>query len=233
MATEVKQKQVTGQPSEKSSEERAVDTARHFWERNSKFITYVVTALVLVVGGYFIYKNYIVAPEEQKAQELIWRAQSYYKIDSFAKALNGDGQSGGFLRVISRHGGTRAGNLAKFYAASCYLELGDYNNAIKYLKDYDPDHPLFKIRKYGLLGDAYAEQGKKQEAVDNFTKAATAWEVDEVFTPEYLYRAAMINSELGKTKEAIAQLKQIRDKYPMHPRSGEAEKFLGKLGDLN
>jgi predicted negative regulator of RcsB-dependent stress response len=235
MATEVKQKQVTGHASDKSSEERVVDSARHFWERNSKFITYVVTALVLVVGGWFVYKNYVVAPAEQKADDMIWKAQNFYKIDSFAKALNGDGPSGGFLRVISRHGGTKAGNLAKFYAGSCYLELGDFNNAIKYLKDYDAEHPVMKIRTLGLIGDAYAEQGKKKEAVENYEKAASIWEEDDVNTPEYLFRAAMINAELGKNKEAIAQLKQIKDKYPdsQHARMGEVDKYLGKLGDLN
>jgi tetratricopeptide (TPR) repeat protein len=233
MATEVKQKQVTGQTSEKSSEEKVVETARHFWERNSKFITYVAIALVLVVGGYFAYSSYVVAPAEEKAEDMIWRAQNYYKIDSFAKALNGDGQTPGFLRVVSSHGGTKAGNLAKFYAGSCYLELGDFNNAIKYLQDYNASHPVMKVRKWGLLGDAYAELGKKQEAVEYYTKAAAAWEEDEVDAPEYLFRAALLNSELGKTKEAIAQLKKIREKYPMHMRYAEAEKYLGKLGDLN
>lgn len=233
MATEVKQQQVTGQTPDKSSEDRVVESARHFWDRNSKFITYVVTALVLGVGGYFVYKNYFVAPEEQKAEELIWRAQSYYKIDSFAKALNGDGQSQGFLRVISRHGGTKAGNLAKFYAGSCYLELGDFNNAVKYLKDFSTDQPALKVRANGLLGDAYSELGKKQEAVDYYTKAGSAWQEDEVNSAEYLFRAALLNQELGKNKEAIALLKQIKDKYPMAPRAREADVYLGKLGDLN
>lgn len=233
MATEVKQKQVTGHASDKSSEDRVVDSARHFWERNSKFITYVVTALVLVVGGYFVYKAYVVAPAEQKAEDMIWRAQNYYKVDSFAKALNGDGQAQGFLRVIARHGGTRAGNLAKFYAGSCYMELGDFNNAIKYLKDFDPDQPVLKVRTLGLLGDAYSSLGKKQEAVDYYTKAAAAWEEDDIDTPEYLYRAAMVSQELGKNKEAISLLKQIKDKYPESPRASEADKYLGKLGDLN
>src|ERR1044071_9384070 len=99
MATEVKQKHVTDQTSDKSSEDRVVESAKHFWERNSKFITYVVTALVLVVGGYFAYVNFMVKPEEEKAKELIWNAQNYFKVDSFAKALNGDGQTQGFLRV--------------------------------------------------------------------------------------------------------------------------------------
>lgn len=233
MATEVKQKQVTGQTPDKSSEERAVESARHFWDRNSKFITYVVTALVLVVGGYFVYKNYFVAPEEQKAEDLIWKAQQFYQVDSFAKALNGEGPTQGFLRVISRHGGTKAGNLAKFYAGSCYLELGDYNNAIKYLKDFETDQPAMKVRKNGLLGDAYSEQGKKQEAVDYYTKAGNTWADDDINAPEYLFRAALLNQELGKNKEAIALLKQIKDKYPLNPRASEVDKYLGRLGDLN
>lgn len=233
MATEVKQKQAAGPVEDKSSEQKVVDSARHFWDRNSKFITYVIVGLVLVVGGYFAYKNYVVAPEEQKAEDLIWKAQDFYRVDSFAKALNGDGQTAGFLRVISRHGGTKAGNLARFYAGSCYLELGDFNNAVKYLKDFETDQPALKVRAYGLLGDAYSELGKKQEAVDNYTKAGNAWDEDEINAPEYLFRAALLNQELGKNKEAIALLKQIRDKYPNNMRAGEVDKYLGKLGDLN
>jgi len=233
MATEVKQKQATEPTSKRSSEERVVESAKHFWERNSKFITYVVIGLVLAVGGLFYYKNYVVAPAEEKAEELIWRAQSYYKIDSFAKALNGDGQTAGFLRVISRHGNTKAGNLAKFYAGSCYLELGDFNNAIKYLKDFETDQPVLKVRVNGLLGDAYSELGKKQEAIEYYTKAGNAWTEDDINGPEYLFRAALLSQELGKNKEAIALLKQIKDIYPTSPHAGEADKYLGKLGDLN
>lgn len=173
MATEVKPKQATGPVEPKSSEEKVVETARHFWDRNSKFITYVIVGLILVVGGYFGYKNYVVAPEEQKAEDLIWKAQDFYKVDSFAKALNGDGQTAGFLRVISRHGSTKAGNLAKFYAGSCYLELGDFNNALKYLKDFETDQPALKVRAYGLLGDANSELGKNRKQSTTIQRPAT------------------------------------------------------------
>jgi tetratricopeptide (TPR) repeat protein len=233
MATEVKQKQATGQTTEVSSEEKVVQTARQFWDRNSKFITYTLGVLVLVVGGYFVYKTMFVAPEEKKAEEMIWKAQEYYKVDSFAKALNGDGVNPGFLRVISRHGGTKAGNLAKFYAGSCYLELGDFNNAIKYLKDFSTSQPALKVRAYGLLGDAYSELGKKQEAIEYYTKAGNAFKDDEVNAPEYLFNAALLHQELGKNKEAIALLKRIKDEYPDAARALDVDKYLARMGEVN
>lgn len=233
MATEVKQKQVPEQSTEKSSEERLVDSARTYWERNSKFISYTVIVLVLAVGGYFAYSNFVVAPEERKAEELIWKAQEYYKVDSFAKALNGDGQSAGFLRVISRHGGTKPGNVAKFYAGSCYLQLGDFINAIKYLKEFSTDQPALQVRVNGLLGDAYSELGKKQEAADYYTKAGTIYQDDDINSPEYLFRAALMNQELGKNKEAANLFKQLKDKYPTSQHVLEADKYLGKMGEFN
>jgi tetratricopeptide (TPR) repeat protein len=232
MATEVKQ--VPEQSSEpRSAEERVVDSARDFWANNNKVITYVIAGLVVVIGGYFAYKNFYKAPQEEKAAEAIWKAEDYFRQDSFNLALNGDGLNQGFLKAISKYSGTKAGDLSKFYAGSCYLHMGDFNNAIKYLKDFSTDQIEVKIRATGLLGDAYSELGKKQEAIDYYKKAGTLFDEDDVNSPEYLFRAAMLNQELGKNKDAIDLLHMIKDKYPQSQRAFEADKYLGKLGDLN
>jgi tetratricopeptide (TPR) repeat protein len=231
MATEVKQ--VPEQPIEKSSEERVVDSARDFWGKNNKLITYAVVGLVVVIGGYFAYNQFFKGPAEAKASEAIWKAEDYFRQDSFKLALNGDGKNPGFLKVISGHGGTKAGNLAKFYAGACYMQLGDFNNAIKQLKDFSTNQVEFELRTAGLLGDAHSELGKKPEAIDYYKKAGNLFDKDDVNSPEYLFRAAMLNQELGKNKEAIELLHQIKDKYPNSQRSFEVDKHLGKLGDLN
>ena len=232
MATDVK-KVPEQQPAEKTTEDRVVNTARDFWSNNGKVITYTLVGLVVVVGGYFAYKNFIKAPAEAKAAEAIWKAEDYFKQDSFQLALNGDGINPGFLKAISNHGSTKAGNLAKFYAGSCYLQMGDFNNAIKYLKDFSTDQVEAKIRANGLLGDAYSEIGKKEDAIGYYEKAGTLFEDDDVNSPEYLFRAAMLNQELGKNKDAIELLHTIKDKYPTSQRAMEVDKYLGKLGDLN
>jgi TolA-binding protein len=228
MATQVKK--ASEQASEKSGEERMVETAQQIWQKNSKIISWALTIIIVIIAGYVIYKYYIKLPQEQTASSAMWKAQDYYKLDSFSKALNGDGPNLGFLRVISKYGGTKAGNLSKFYAGSCYLQLGDFNNAIKYLKDFSTDVPEVKNRAYGLLGDAYAETGKKEEAIENYKKAATTYEKDEINSPEYMYRAALLSADAGKTKDAIDLFKELKSKYPRTPRAQEADKYLGKLG---
>lgn len=231
MATDVKQ--VPEQPVVKSTEEKVVDSARDFWGKNNKVITYVLAGLVVVVGGYFAYKNFYKSPAEAKATEAIWKAEDYYRQDSFQLALNGDGVNAGFLRAITKYSGTKAANLSKFYAGACYMQLGDFNNAIKHLKDFSTSQVEVKLRATGLLGDAYSELGKKQEAIDQYKKAGTLFDKDDVNSPEYLFRAAMLNQELGKNKEAIELLHTIKDKYPRSQRAADVDKYLGKLGDLN
>jgi len=227
MATEVKQ--VPEQPVERSSEERVVDSARDFWGKNNKVITYALAGLVVIVGGYFAYTKFYKAPAEAKAAEAIWKAEDYYRLDSFKLALEGDGQNGGFLKAIKNNSGTKAGNLAQFYAGSCYMQLGDFNNAIKYLKDFSTNQVEMEVRATGLLGDAYSELGKKEEAIGYYKKAGTLFDKDDINSPEYLFRAAMLNQELGKNKDAIELLHQIKDKYPSSQRAFEVDKYLGKL----
>jgi tetratricopeptide (TPR) repeat protein len=231
MATEVKQ--VPEQPLERSTEERVVDTARNFWGKNNKVITYALAGLVVIVGGYFAYTKFYKGPAEAKAAEAIWKAEDYYRLDSFKLALEGDGQNGGFLKAIKNHSGTKAGNLAQFYAGACYMQLSDFNNAIKYLKDFSTSQVEVEVRATGLLGDAYSELGKKEEAIGYYKKAGSLFDKDDINSPEYLFRAAMLNQELGKNKEAIELLHQIKDKYPGSQRAFEVDKYLGKLGDLN
>jgi tetratricopeptide (TPR) repeat protein len=208
------------------------DRAHHFWQKYSKLIVSAVLIVLLVVAGYFIYKTYFQAPEEQKASEAMWKAEQYYRMDSARLALNGDGANSGFLKVISKYGGTNAGNLAKFYAGSSYMKLGDYNNAIKYLKDFKTDDKLVSVRATGLLGDAYAETGKKNEAVELYRKAGTMFPEDNFNSPEYLFRAGLLYEDLGKKKEAIDMYQTIKDKYPSTEKGSEIDKYLARLGSV-
>jgi len=204
-----------------------------FWEKNSKAIIYGLLVVVLAVAGFFLYKNFVQAPEEQKAQEAMWKAEDYFRRDSASLALNGDGASQGFLKVIAKYGSTKAGTLAKLYAGSCYLKLKDFNNAIKYLKDFSTDDKLISVRAAGLLGDAYAETGKKAEAAEQYKKAGTLFPDDNINSPEYLFRAGLLYQELGKNSEAISAFQTVKSKYSTSQRGMDIDKYLARLGSLN
>jgi TolA-binding protein len=230
MAIDVKQP-IGGQAPEVNRERQLGARAEQFWTRNSKFIFYGLAVILVATAGYFIYKNYFKAPEEKKAITAMWKAEQYFRMDSARLALNGDGANQGFLRIISKYGSTKAGNLAKFYAGSSYMKMGDFNNAIKWLKDFSTDDKMIQLRATGLLGDAYAESGKKELAVENYKKAGTLYEADNYNSPEYLFRAGLLYQDLGKNKEAIEMFRIIREKYSSSQRGTDIEKYLARLGD--
>src|SRR6478735_130622 len=120
---------------EVKSEDVIVKT-RNFWHHNQKPILAVLIVLVVLIGGWFAYQNYIVAPKEEEAQNTMWKAEQYFRQDSLNLALNGDKFNHGFLYIINNYGSTKAGNLAKYYAGACYLRTGNFNKAVEYLKDF-------------------------------------------------------------------------------------------------
>jgi TolA-binding protein len=200
------------------------------WERYGKMGSYILLAVLVVVAGFFAYRNMVSEPNEKKATEAMFRAEEYYRLDSARLALNGDNINAGFLKIISKYGGTKAADLAGFYAGSCYLKMGDYNNAVKYLKDFSTPVKLLQERAYGLLGDAYSELNKKEEAAGQYKKAGTYFDKDELFSPEYLFRSGYLYESMGKTQDAIAMYQLIKTRYPSSQRGADIDKYLARLG---
>jgi len=208
--------------------------AKDFWERNSKAISVVLVVVVLGISGFFIYRNYVQKPKEEKATEAMFKAEEYYRMDSVNLALKGDGQYFGFLKVIDKYGGTEAGNLACYYAGVCYLKLDDNKNAIKYLKKFDTDSKPVKARLYKLLGDANGDSGNHKDAVDYYKKSAHVFEEDKAASAEALFLAAyMTDKVLKNSKEAIELYKEIKEKYPNTAQGINADNYLAQLGVYN
>ena len=214
--------------------EAVIERAKDFWERLGKSISISLGAIILVVGGFLIYKNFIKEPKEKKANNAIFKAQEYYSMDSLDKALNGDGPNPGFEKIISQYGGTKAGDLAKFCAGSIYLKKGNFDKAIRYLKDFDTDAPQIQARAYKLLGDAYSEQGKAKDAVEYYKKAARTFEEDDNAASEALFMAAYLSDRLLNDKSGAIELyKEVKSKYSQTQWSFEADKYLGEKGVYN
>src|SRR5690606_14179072 len=117
-------------------------------------------------------KNFIVAPKEEKAANALFSAERWFEMDSLQYTLNGDGQRPGALSVIKKYSGTKAANLAHYYAGLSFLRSGDAKNAIVHLEKFDGQGTPLQFLAYGALGDAYMESNNPAKGVENYKKAA-------------------------------------------------------------
>lgn len=219
---------------EKKSEETLLDlsqakvNATSFFEENQKVIIGVVAGLVLLVGGWFVYNNLIKQPKEEKAMSQMWMAQFQFEQDSFQVALeNPGGGHSGFLSIIKEYGGTKAGNLANYYAALSYLNLGNFDAALSFLNDFKPDGVVGPTMKYGSLGDVYSELNQMDKAMANYKKAAEASEND-LLTPYYLKKLALLHESQNELDKALEIYKKIKSKYPNSNEALSIDKYIAR-----
>lgn len=203
--------------------------ARSFWEKYQKIIIGIAAAIILVAGGLYVYKKMFKEPAEERAADALFKAEQYFNAGSWDSTLNGDGQNKGVLNVIRSHGGTKAANLAHFYAGIAYLHKSDYKNAVKYLEEFETDARQIQMIAYGRLGDAYSELGKKDDAVENYKKAGSHFEDDEINSSEFLFRAGYLLESMGKTKEAVEVYKELKERFPKTEKGFSIDKYIYRL----
>lgn len=221
-----------------------VERARGFWEDYNKPVMYIGGAIVLLVVAWAIYKYMFQIPKEQKANDMVFVTQKYFaqfssatdsnKVTLATLTLNGDGTNPGALKIINNYSGTDAANLCEYYAGACYLHLGQFQKAIRYLKDFDADGATqIKSRAFGMIADANAELNKNDEALDYYRKAAEVNTKDDYTSSEFLFRAALFAQSTGKTKDAIDLFKKIKTDYPLTEKAANVDRYLAKLGEFS
>lgn len=178
-----------------------------------------VVALLVCVGGYFIWKSFTGGKQEQastemaKAQELFLTAINTNDSVLFEKALNGDSINAGFLAIAEDYSSTKAGNLASLYAGICYASLGKMEEAAKYLDQFDTeDDALISPAALGRLGNAKAALGELDEAVSLLKKAAKKADNNSL-SPLFLIQAGEILESQGKKAEALELYEQVKADY--------------------
>lgn len=215
--------------------EEALSKSEQFIERNQKILTYVVVGIIVVILLFFGYKKYISGPKEKTAQSLMFTAQSYFEADSLDLALTGDGESYGFLDIIDDYGSTSAGNLSKYYAGICYLNKGEYEEAISNLKKFSGDDVIVPGMALGAIGDAYVQLGELNKAAKFYMEAANNNDNDFV-SPAFLIKAGWTYELLGNWDKAQSTYERVKKDYPKSREARDIDKYLARtkanLGEL-
>ena len=194
--------------------EETLNKSEAFFLKYKKAIIYGVLAVIVVIAGVIVYNQYVSAPREDKASTALAKGQEYFQQDLYEKALNGDGAGyAGFVKVAADYSSTDAGNLANLYAGLCYAGLGKWNEAAKYLEDFDTkDDQMISPAAEGALGNAYAHLNQLDKAVTHLKNAAKNADNNSL-SPTFLIQAGEILESQGKAAEALELYKQGKERY--------------------
>ena len=128
--------------------EEVYSKAEDWITRNKKSIFIGVGALVVLIAGISIY-NYSNNSNNAEASNLIWKAEYYYSVDSLDLAIDGTDDYAGFEEIAANYGGTKTGELAKYYLGLCYRDKGEFKQAVDYFLDCSLSSDLLSAMAFG------------------------------------------------------------------------------------
>lgn len=82
--------------------------------------------------------------------------------------------------------------------------------------------------KEGAIGDAMLELGKKEDALSQYKKAYSATE-NELTTPVYKMKAAVILESMNKYADALKLYEEIKKEYPQTAEGSTVDKYIARV----
>lgn len=214
-----------------AQEEQVVSTVNGVEEFFKKYEKVIVSAficiLVVVCAGLAINKWYL-TPAKLEAQSQMFPAEQKFIEGDFETALNGDGNILGFEQIASQYG-SKAGKSVWLYKGICELQLGNNEEALESLKKYKTSDKIMMGRAICCMGDANANLGQSQKALELYKKAAAI--EDNAFAAAYLLKAGIMAESLGQKEAAISIYEQIKEKYPQTLEGYEADKYISRINE--
>ena len=211
---------------EKNTEMGSVITrSEEFIQKNQKTLIIIVVAILLVILAIFGLRKWVFQPREVRAAEEMFAAEQWFQQGDFEKALNGDDTYRGFLGVIDSYKCTKAGNLAKYYAGTSYLHLGNFGEAMHWLKKYHGHDTFTRPLAEIMMGDALIEQGQAKEAAKHYCKAAKMSD-NYITAPTALFKAGMAYLMLEDSKAALDCFQQVKKNYPESTEWNEIDRYI-------
>ncbi len=215
-------------PSLKEGKEQSMTASGvvEFLETHQNLLIGIFGGIIALIVLFFVLNQYVWGPREEAAKNEIFKAQQMFARDSFQVALDGkEDEFMGFLDIIDEYGSTSTGNVACAYAGICYKNLGEFEDAIKYLNKFSGSDELVSPSILGSIGDCYWDMDNASKAIDYYKKAANMADND-LLSPLYKKRAAVAYLSMDKKSEAIKLLEEITTQYPNYQDMNEVLKFL-------
>ncbi len=201
-----------------------------YFDENRNVVYGILGGIVLLVVmgfGYGFFKD----QQESQAQNALARAVRLYEADQWQTALEGSESITGLLDVSDRFNGTKAGNLALYYAADAYYRLGEYDEALRLFRQFDHSEDALGAGAYAGEAAILEDREEYREAAERYEEAATIFESD--FTSaRYLQNAGRNYEKAGDYDEARAMYERIRERYPDSEQAQDIDMLLARVNVL-
>lgn len=201
-----------------------------FFDQNRKLVYGILAGVAVVIVALIGNAFYNNARQSEALAKMAGAVQAYEQ-GNYREALDGTADFVGLLAIIDDYGSTDAGNLARFYAADALFRLGEYDEALKYFKEFDKPDNI--IGASAVAGEAavYEHKGEYKRAGDLYRKAAEMVDTD-LISAQYLLDAARSYEAAGDYRRARDAYEEIRERYPDAPAARKVDMYLARLDAL-
>lgn len=203
--------------------QEALSTSGRWIEEHQNLITWVILGILAVALCIWLVRAYVLEPKKEQASNENAVAMTYFMQQDFETALNGnDDDCMGFAAIADKYH-NQEGQLAKYCAGVCSYQLGNYDDAISYLKSYSTKEKSYAAASKQLLGDAYVQTDQLDKAAQCFEQVGAM--KHDVLSPMSLLKAARAYEALGQKEAAKKAYKAIMDEYPQSEAAQTAAMF--------
>jgi tetratricopeptide (TPR) repeat protein len=189
--------------------------------KNAKIATYAVGGVLVLIIGYFGYRQFVWKPANEKSKDAFWPGLNLAAKDSTDQAI--DELQG----VVKKFDGKIGGEDAQFTLARQYMSKGEFKKALTELEGVKLNDSYVSAMVIGLQGDCQSELKDFEKAGTLYLKAADV-NPNDFTTPMYLYKAGLCAEKVKDFEAAVESYNRIKDDYPNYASQKSIEKYIAR-----
>jgi pentatricopeptide repeat protein len=200
-----------------------------FYDQYKRTISIATTAVVVVVIATVVFlKNR--ADNNERAFQQLGEIHQFFDNGQYQVAIDGIPERNiiGLASIADNNGSTTAGNLARFYLANAYFQLGKFDEALEMFEKFSAGDDALAASRYAGIAGCQEVKGDYAEAGKNFERAASAYK-NENSEAENLNSAAR-NFALANDKEKAVELyKRLKKDHPTTTYGRDADRHIAQF----
>ncbi|MEN9302756.1 MAG: hypothetical protein RL264_1185 [Bacteroidota bacterium] len=191
-------------------------------DKNFKLITYAIGGVLAAGILFFLYRQFVWMPANEKSNDGWWESMNYIEKDSTDQAIKT------LEPFVKNYDGKTGGEIGQFLLGSQYMKKGEFKKAQQQFEGVDLSDTYLSTFSIGLQGDCFSEMKDYEKAITYYLEAADNFD-NEFTSPMYLFKAGLHAEKLGKLEDANTYYTRIQDDYPGFGAQKTIERYIARV----